>query len=309
MRRPRLKILHRPACYHVICRITQAQLWLGEEEKQYLMELLHRVSYYCGVEVLTFCVMSNHFHILLRVPEKPEADSRLDPQHLIKRVAHLYGSDSAEQLQSLLNDAVTGNANHLWEEEKAAHLGRMHDLSVFMKLLKQRFTMWYNHRHDTTGTIWTERFKSVLIEAGVAAQNPLHLVAAYIDLNPVRAEVAANASDYPFSGAGSAALGNRASQQGLRALMADAEPSSESATTYQALLATPEDHISEKPSIIRALRARQPAFVKGVILGSAAFVMEILSALVQIRQGVRPQAYAAGGTGGDLWVGQRFRGR
>ena len=41
----------------------------------------------------------------------------------------------------------------------------MHDLSEFMKTLKQRFSIWYNRNHDKRlGTLWTERFKSVLVE-------------------------------------------------------------------------------------------------------------------------------------------------
>ncbi len=46
-------------------------------------------------------------------------------------------------------------------------LARMHDLSEFMKTLKQRFSIWYNRNHDNRlGTLWMDRFKSVLVEEG-----------------------------------------------------------------------------------------------------------------------------------------------
>ena len=47
----------------------------------------------------------------------------------------------------------------------------------------QRFTQWFNGTHKRTGTLWEDRFKSVIVEDGIAAKT----MAAYIDLNPMRA--------------------------------------------------------------------------------------------------------------------------
>jgi putative transposase len=57
----------------------------------------------------------------------------------------------------------------------------MHDLSEFMKSLLERFTKWFNRTHSRSGHLWEDRFKSVIVESGVAART----MAAYIDLNPV----------------------------------------------------------------------------------------------------------------------------
>ena len=46
---------------------------------------------------------------------------------------------------------------------------RMYDLAQFMKGLLQRFTHWFNRVHSRPGTLWEERFKSVIVEDGVAA--------------------------------------------------------------------------------------------------------------------------------------------
>lgn len=40
----------------------------------------------------------------------------------------------------------------------------MHDLSWFMRLLKQRFARWHNAFHKTFGTLWAERLTSVIVE-------------------------------------------------------------------------------------------------------------------------------------------------
>ncbi len=317
MRRCRLKIVHQSACYHVICRITQGQLWLGEGAKIAFRELLPRVAAYCGVEVLTYCVMSDHFHLLVRVPPKAAADAALDGLQLSQRVGKLYGTDEAVRVESLWQDRSLPGMTFLWEAELGMHLGRMHDLSVFMQFLKQRFTMGHNRSRGTKGTLWTERFKSVLVEARSGERNPLQIVAAYIDLNPVRAGLLAEAKDYPHSGFGSACLGNIDSQRGLAALC-EAKNWAEARAHYERFLAgkfTPSEtdvtqtSAAQPPdsSLGSALRVRQASLVKGFVIGSATFVMEILLGLAEIRASVRPQAYASGGMGGDLWVGRRFR--
>jgi putative transposase len=70
----------------------------------------------------------------------------------------------------------------------------MNDISIFFKELKGRFAQWYNRRHRRYGALWAERFKSLLLEGGRAVAT----VAAYIDLNPVRAALCADPKDYRY---------------------------------------------------------------------------------------------------------------
>ena len=90
---------------------------------------------------------------------------------------------------------------------------RMWDVSEFMKLLKQRFSSWYNRTKDRKGTLWEERFKSILVEG---AGEALITMAAYIDLNPVRAGVVAEPQDYRWCGYGEAMAGRKRARQGLQ---------------------------------------------------------------------------------------------
>ena len=91
----------------------------------------------------------------------------------------------------------------------------MGDLSVFMKELKQRFTIWYNATHDRYGTLWAQRFKSVLVQD---TPGVLQLVAGYIDLNAVRAGIVQDPKDYRFCGYGEAVAGKREAQRGLNSM-------------------------------------------------------------------------------------------
>jgi hypothetical protein len=85
-----------------------------------------------------------------------------------------------------------------------------------MKSLLERFTKWFNREHNRRGTLWEERYKSVIVESGAAART----IAAYIDLNPVRAGMVSDPADYRWSSYGEAvgggAKGNgKKSREGL----------------------------------------------------------------------------------------------
>jgi hypothetical protein len=81
----------------------------------------------------------------------------------------------------------------------------MHDLSEFMKSLLERFTKWFNRTHTRSGTLWEDRYKSVIVEDGIAAR----MMAAYIDLNPVRAGMVKDPAEYRWSSYGEALGGGK----------------------------------------------------------------------------------------------------
>ncbi|MCH8474701.1 MAG: hypothetical protein LAT55_05670, partial [Opitutales bacterium] len=62
---------------------------------------------------------------------------------------------------------------------------------------------WYNSEHRRYGPLWSEKFKSVLVEGRA---NALKVVAAYIDLNPVRAGLVDDPGKYAYSGYGESVM-------------------------------------------------------------------------------------------------------
>ena len=126
------------------------------------LRMLGKQAGFCGVEVLAYCVMSNHFHLMVKVPE-PQA---ISDDELLRRYRLLYdekncppSSPRPQVLEGLLRaDEREGR------ELRERILARMHDLGVFMRELKQRFGIWYNHRHENRGTLWAERFRSTIVE-------------------------------------------------------------------------------------------------------------------------------------------------
>jgi len=196
--------------YHCISRVVDRRQVLRDPEKEHFVALMRECEAFCEVRVLTFCVMSNHFHLLVAVPHRPE--TLPSPETILAKVRALSGHANpglVEQRIKMYRDA--GNEAAL-QEYLQTFTDRMWDVSAFMKMLKQRFSQWYNGRRGRKGTLWEERFKSVLIEgAGLS----LGAVAAYIDLNAVRAGLVKDPEDYRWCGYGEAMAGKRRAYEGL----------------------------------------------------------------------------------------------
>lgn len=195
--------------YHVTSRTACRQFLFDNEAKARFLKILGKHAAFCGVEVLAYCVMGNHFHLLVAVPEGRE----ISDAELLRRYRLLYSEahcPPSAPLPKVLAYLLEQN-NEEGQQLRERLLARMHDLSAFVRELKQRFGIWYNHRHNNKGTIWSDRFNSVIVEASAEA---LSTVAAYIDLNPVRAEIVSDPAAYRYSSYGRAMGGNREARRG-----------------------------------------------------------------------------------------------
>ena len=163
----------------------------------------------------TNCIMSNHFHVLVRVPEPKE----LSDAELMRRYKVLYPKPTKYQTAStkVMEEKLQEDGDEA-EVIRCKLLARMSDVSEFMKTVKQRFSVWFNRNHRRYGTLWSDRFKSVLVEG---SGNPLQTMAAYIDLNPVRANIVEDPKDYRFCGYAEAVAGEKEAQLGLAFIWAD----------------------------------------------------------------------------------------
>ena len=185
-----------------------------EAEKEHFTRLMREYEAFCQVRVLTFCVMSNHYHILLEVPKRP--DVLLTAEQLLEWLKGLECEEDYIRTKTqieLFRAAKDGNGEKALLER---YFRQMWDVSWFNRLLKQRFSAWYNHRTDRKGTLWEERFKSVLVDGCGEA---LLTMAAYIDLNPVRAGLTQDPKDYRWCGYGEAVAGIRIAKEGFKLLM------------------------------------------------------------------------------------------
>ncbi len=224
--------LVKPEIYHACGRVVGRGYLLGEEEREHFRMLMRMCERFTGCRVLSYCLMSNHFHILLEVTPVPEGG--ITDGELLDRLGVFYGEAQVAAIAKEMEEAAavqergefelapvdeSGAALTREEELERAlqdaagrveqirnrYTRRMHDLSEFMKSLLERFTKWFNGKHSRSGTLWEDRFKSVIVESGVAART----MAAYIDLNPVRAGMCDDPADYRWSSYGEAIGGGK----------------------------------------------------------------------------------------------------
>ncbi len=210
MRQTRIKIEGVESVYHCMTKIVGGDFLLeGDREKEVLRKQIWKVSAFCGVEVLTYCIMSNHFHILVRTPRRDALDE-LSDKEILRRTGCIYSKEKVEFFESRFDEG-----GDIRKRFRANLLSRMGDISLFMKELKQRFSIWYNKTHRRTGTLWGERFKSVLVQDDPFA---LMTIAAYIDLNPVRARIVSDPVEYRYCGYGEAMGGAKNARRGISRL-------------------------------------------------------------------------------------------
>ena len=165
------------AAYHVISRTALDGLPFKKAEKDELVRIIQRFSAVYAVEVLGFAIMGNHFHLLVEV----SPGTMVSDDEVRRRFQLLYGEE-AEFPEGRLCDFRK----------------RFSSLSAYMKDIKQTFSNFYNKRKKRKGTLWGERFKSVIVEQGNTLINCL----AYIDLNAVRAGIVKRPEDYRWCSIG-----------------------------------------------------------------------------------------------------------
>ena len=233
------------AFYHVVSRIANKAFLLNDaEKKRVFVNMMHRAADFSGVDVITYVVMDNHFHLCVKIPER---EGEVPESEILRRVGVLYGKDRRDALERRLAGCREEGDDAAADAELARLRSRMGDLSEFMKTFKQRVSQWYNSNYGHEGTLWGGRFKSVLVEDGRYLRN----LAAYIHGNPIRAGLVTRAADYEWSAPGAAAKGDIRARKGLSLLGVEWGEG--------------------------GFAVRDGRFVNGVIIGSRAFVGEMAS--------------------------------
>ena len=227
MRRLKIEDASTDCVYHCMSRVVAGEFLLNDKGKKTLCKQMWQMAEFCGVEILTYCIMSNHFHVLIRVPEKQQ----LKDGDLLSKVSKLYHEDDYE-LHVIKNIFSHGSEESIFKlREKLT--ARMFDVSIFMKEVKQRFSIWYNKNHNRYGAFWADRFKSVIVEG---KRHSVEMVAAYIDLNPIRAGLVKDPKDYRYSGYGEAMAGVARSRKGLMKTVYEKEHWKKALIDYRQIL-------------------------------------------------------------------------
>jgi putative transposase len=111
---------------------------------------------FCGLRIVTFCVLDNHFHILVEVPRRPEPADLPTDEELVRLVEVADCNYGSIELARLLGQLRQSGDLAAAEALRGQFFAHMWDVSAFLQTLKQRFTQWPGsllHRHSLGGAL------------------------------------------------------------------------------------------------------------------------------------------------------------
>jgi len=193
MTKPRSQLIdvNETPYYHCICRCVRRAFLYGEDHltgkrfdhrKEWVVERLALLSDTFSIDVCSYAVMSNHYHVVLRIDQHTAKD--MNDNVVAKRWRRLYHWPLLVE-KYINNKATRAEANkaksiiQTWRE-------RLHDISWFMRCLNEYLARKANLEDNCKGRFWESRFKSQALLGEAAVLTCM----SYVDLNPIRASIA-----------------------------------------------------------------------------------------------------------------------
>jgi REP element-mobilizing transposase RayT len=187
--------------YHCVARcVRRAWLWgvddyAGKDyshRKQWIIDRLEELSYVYAVDVCAYAVMSNHYHLVLFI-DIARAVGWSD-EEVVRRWKKLFCIPPLVQ-KYLGTEKISLAERDAARDTIATWRARLMDISWFMKSMNEHLARRANIEDGVTGRFWEGRFKSqaLLDEAGLLT------AMAYVDLNPIRAGIAATPETSEFT--------------------------------------------------------------------------------------------------------------
>lgn len=190
--------------HHLTSRIAHRVFFLKEEERNDFVSLMMRVSAFSGVELIGWCIMNNHFHIYVYLPEPPQ----MTDEEVLARFKALKGdaerifADDGFGTECRTLGAKMGDGREKARAERVAAIRRrMYSIAEYMRMIKQWFSEDYNRRNGHKGTMWEAIYGDhpMFLPEELGGYEDLRDVLAYIHLNPIRAAMTDRFDGYAWS--------------------------------------------------------------------------------------------------------------
>ena len=154
-----------------------------DHRKQWVVDRLAELSGVFAIDVCAYAVMSNHYHVVLRVDEAQAGT--LTREAVVERWGRLF--KLPVPIERYMKGEAESEAERLHAEQVIEEWReRLTNISWFMRGLNEPLARWANEEDQVTGRFWEGRFKSQALLDEVAVLSCM----SYVDLNPVRAELA-----------------------------------------------------------------------------------------------------------------------
>ncbi len=153
--------------------------------REWIRTRLEKMASVFGIDCLTYAILSNHLHVVLR--SRPDIVATWSDKQVALRWLQLY---PGKRIDEQLGDPTTSDVDALaGDPERIAEVRtRLSDISWFMRTLSEPIARMANKEDECTGSFWEGRYKAtrILDEASLLA------CCMYVDLNPIRAAMAEN---------------------------------------------------------------------------------------------------------------------
>jgi REP element-mobilizing transposase RayT len=146
-----------------------------------------------SIDVAAYAVMNNHYHLVLRVDAERARDWSVE--EVLERWMRLFnGPLLVQRYQSPARETMTEAEIERVRAFAEEYRQRLVNISWFMRILNENIARQANQEDQVKGHFWEGRFKSQALLDETALLSAM----AYVDLNPIRAGMAATpeASDY-----------------------------------------------------------------------------------------------------------------
>ena len=166
-----------------------------EHRRQWIRNRLEFLASVFGIDCLTYAVLSNHLHLVLR--SRPDVVRSWSDEEVARRWLRLFperhtaGGDPAKPNKGELQ-AITGDPRRLAELRI-----RLSDISWWARCTAENIGRAANREDGCTGHFWEGRYKAQLI----LDEPSLLACAMYVDLNPIRAALAQTPEESTYTGA------------------------------------------------------------------------------------------------------------
>ena len=167
-----------------LCGVDQSTGQSYEHRRQWIEERIWVLSSIFAIDICAYAVMSNHHHIVLKIC--PEQAFTWSNEEVIERWTSLFkGPPLIQKWQS--GEALIPAELEVVSACIARYRKRLSRLGWFMKCLNEPIARQANSEDNCTGHFWESRYKS----QALLTEEALLSCMAYVDLNPVRADIAA----------------------------------------------------------------------------------------------------------------------
>jgi REP element-mobilizing transposase RayT len=162
--------------------------------KEWIRQRIEKLASVFGLDILTYAIMSNHLHLVLR--SRPDVVNAWSDRQAALRWLQIF---PGKRIDEQLGDPTTHDVDTLVNDTERMALVRLRlsDVSWFMRALSEPIARLANRQDKCTGSFWEGRFKAqrLLDEAALLA------CCMYVDLNPVRAAMEESPADSKFTSA------------------------------------------------------------------------------------------------------------